>query len=164
MWWKTINHAFSIVYSLINHGFLTNESARRVLSIFYLHTHTHTHTHIHRKCGIRVIFTSCLCENPNERGRAFDSNNELFITRKTRIFIEIAFLTQIKNKNSRTWNRNWRLTRRDLLHQYFQSLSARSLKLKFFWAMRHLSVICSMCSCFLDAIQTRLGSNQLTQI
>ena len=25
-------------------------------------------------------------------------------------------------------------------------------------------MICSMCSCFLDAIQTRLGSNQLTQI
>ena len=27
------------------------------------------------------------------------------ITRKTRIFIEIVFLTQIKNKNSRTWSR-----------------------------------------------------------
>ena len=30
--------------------------------------------------------------------------------------------------------------------------------------MRHLSVIFSMCSCFPDAIQTRLGSNQPTQI
>ena len=24
----------------------------------------------------RVIFTSCLCQNPNERVRAFDTNNE----------------------------------------------------------------------------------------
>jgi len=23
-----------------------------------------------------VVFTSCLCENPNERVRAFDTNNE----------------------------------------------------------------------------------------
>ena len=30
--------------------------------------------------------------------------------------------------------------------------------------MTHLSVICSMCSCFLNAIQTRLDSKQLTQI
>ena len=30
--------------------------------------------------------------------------------------------------------------------------------------MKHLSVICSMCSCFLNAIQTRLASNELTQI
>ena len=30
---------------------------------------------------------------------------ELFITLKTRIFIEIVFITQIKNKNSRTWSR-----------------------------------------------------------
>ena len=29
--------------------------------------------------------------------------------------------------------------------------------------MGHLSVMCSMCSCFLDAIQTRLGSNQQTR-
>ena len=30
--------------------------------------------------------------------------------------------------------------------------------------MRYLSVMCSMCSCFLDAIQTRLSSNQLAQV
>ena len=27
MWRKTINHGFSIVYTLINHGFLTNQCA-----------------------------------------------------------------------------------------------------------------------------------------
>ena len=32
---KTIKHAFSMFYTLIKHGFLTNQSARRVLSIFY---------------------------------------------------------------------------------------------------------------------------------
>ena len=30
---ETINHTFSTAYTLINHGFLTNQSARRVLSI-----------------------------------------------------------------------------------------------------------------------------------
>ena len=33
MWRKTIKHAFSMFYTLIKHGFLTNQSARRVLSI-----------------------------------------------------------------------------------------------------------------------------------
>ena len=31
---KTIKHAFSMFYALIKHGFLTNQSARRVLSRF----------------------------------------------------------------------------------------------------------------------------------
>ena len=31
---KTIKHAFSMFYTLIKHGFLTNQSAHRVLSIF----------------------------------------------------------------------------------------------------------------------------------
>ena len=43
---------------------------------------------------------------------------------------------------------NWRLTRRDLLHQYFSTLWARSFKLKTFSATKHLSVFCLMCSCF----------------
>jgi len=34
MWRKTIKHAFSMFYTLTKHGFLTNQSARRVLSIF----------------------------------------------------------------------------------------------------------------------------------
>jgi len=59
---------------------------------------------------------------------------------------------------------NWRLTRRGLLHQYFQSLSARSLKQKIFKAKRHLSVFYIMRSCFLDAGQTRLGSNHRTNL
>ena len=33
MWSKTIKHAFSMFSTLIKHGFLTNQSARRVLSI-----------------------------------------------------------------------------------------------------------------------------------
>ena len=37
MWRKTIKHAFSMFYTLIKHGFLTNQSARRVLSIFYIY-------------------------------------------------------------------------------------------------------------------------------
>ena len=64
-----------------------------------------------------VLFTSCLCQKPEraryERVRAFDTNNEwikprtkhflcreLFITQNKRIFIELAFWTQIRNKNS----------------------------------------------------------------
>ena len=33
MWRKTIKHVFSMFYTLIKHGFLTNLSARRILSI-----------------------------------------------------------------------------------------------------------------------------------
>ena len=33
MWRKTIKHAFSMFYTLIKDGFLTNQSAHRVLSI-----------------------------------------------------------------------------------------------------------------------------------
>ena len=33
MWRKTIKHVFSMFYTLIKHGFLTNQSAHRVLSI-----------------------------------------------------------------------------------------------------------------------------------
>jgi len=71
-----------------------------------------------------VICTSCLCQKP-ERARYSTSEwgfltqttseynpvqskflcCELLITRKTRIFIEIVFLTQIKSENSHTWRR-----------------------------------------------------------
>ena len=33
MWRKTIKHALSMFYTLIKHGFLTNQSARTILSI-----------------------------------------------------------------------------------------------------------------------------------
>ena len=33
MWQKTIKHAFSVFYTLIKHEFLTNQSARSILSI-----------------------------------------------------------------------------------------------------------------------------------
>ena len=33
MWQKTIKHAFSMFYTLIKHGFLTNQSARTIISI-----------------------------------------------------------------------------------------------------------------------------------
>ena len=72
-----------------------------------------------------------------------------------RIVVRLSFELEVEN---------WRVTRRGLLHQYFQYLSARSLKLKIFNATRHLSVFCLMCSCFLDTAQTRPGSNQPTQI
>ena len=58
---------------------------------------------------------------------------------------------------------NWRLTRRDLLHQYFSTLPACSLKLKTFSITKYLSVVCLMCSCFLDIAKTLLTSNQPTQ-
>ena len=35
MWQKTIKRAFSMFYTLITHGFLTNQSARMVLSILH---------------------------------------------------------------------------------------------------------------------------------
>ena len=44
---------------------------------------------------------------------------------------------------------NWRLTRRDLLYQYFPTLSARSFKLNTLSTTKYLSVFCLMCSCFL---------------
>ena len=33
MWRKTIKHTFSMFYTLIKHGFLTNQSMRSILSI-----------------------------------------------------------------------------------------------------------------------------------
>ena len=33
MWRKAIKHAFSMFYTLIKHGFLTNQSARRVIPV-----------------------------------------------------------------------------------------------------------------------------------
>ena len=33
MWGKTIKYAFSMFYTLVKHGFLTNQSARMVLSV-----------------------------------------------------------------------------------------------------------------------------------
>ena len=74
-----------------------------------------------------VLFTSCLCQKPEqvryERVRAFDTNNEwlkprtkqflcreLFITQNKRIFIELAFWMQIRNKNSLTIEPNANLT------------------------------------------------------
>ena len=39
LWRKTMKHALSMFYTLIKHGFLTNQSARRVLSILYIYTY-----------------------------------------------------------------------------------------------------------------------------
>ena len=52
---------------------------------------------------------------------------------------------------------NCRLTLRDLLHQYFQDLSARSLNQK-------VLVLLSVFFFFLEHVETRLGSIQPTQI
>ena len=37
---------------------------------------------------------------------------------------------------------NWRSTHQDLLHQFFPTFSARSLKLKTFSITKHVSVVC----------------------
>ena len=49
MWRKTIKHAFSMFYTLIKHGFLTNQSARRVLSILYIYTYIYISDWIYKK-------------------------------------------------------------------------------------------------------------------
>ena len=36
IWRTTLKHAFSVFYALIKHGFLTNQSARRVLPTLLL--------------------------------------------------------------------------------------------------------------------------------
>ena len=77
----------------------------------------------HRKCGLRGcvhelfvwkperegtrewgLLTQTTSEYIKARTKQF-LRRELFITRNTRIFIEIVFLTKIKNQNSRTWTR-----------------------------------------------------------
>ena len=68
-----------------------------------------------------------------ERVRAFDTNNELFITRKTRILIEIVFLTQIKNKNSRTWNRKLAINSSRSVAPIFSVSLSSFLETKFFF-------------------------------
>ena len=77
----------------------------------------------HRKCGVRGFIHELFVSKPEraryERVRAFDTNNEwikprtkhflcreLFITQNRRIFIELAFWTQIGNKNSLTTEPN----------------------------------------------------------
>lgn len=51
------------------------------------------------------------------------------------IFLRLSFKLEVEINFKK-----WRLTRRDLLHQYFPTLSARSLKLKTFSITKHLSV------------------------
>ena len=77
----------------------------------------------HRKCFVRGFIHELFVSKPEraryERVRAFDTNNEwikprtkhflcreLFITQNRRIFIELAFWTQIGNKNSLTTEPN----------------------------------------------------------
>ena len=38
MWRKRIKHAFSVFYTLVKHGFLTNQSKCRVLFILYVYS------------------------------------------------------------------------------------------------------------------------------
>ena len=45
MWRKTIKRAFSMFYTLIKHGFLTNQSERSMLSILYIYIYIHTYIH-----------------------------------------------------------------------------------------------------------------------
>ena len=96
-------------------------------------------------CNILYLFTSCLCQKPEraryERVRAFDTNNswikprtkhflcrELFITQNKRIFIELPFWTQIRNKNSLTIEPN-------------ANLISFNKKVRFAWFARDARVI-----------------------
>ena len=54
-----------------------------------------------------VLFTSCLCQKPCTKHFLCC---ELFITQNNRIFIELAFRTQIRNKNSLTTEANANLS------------------------------------------------------
>ena len=48
MWRKTIKHDFCMFYTLIKHGFLTNQSARRVLYIYvYIYIHIYIYIYIY---------------------------------------------------------------------------------------------------------------------
>ena len=134
----------------------------------------------HRKCGVRGCIHELFVWKPErarcERVRPFHTKNEwiqpctkqllcreLFITLKTRIFIEIVFITQIKNKNSRTWSRKVAINTSTSLAPIFSISLSSFLESNIF-----LSNKTSLCGLlyvfFLDAIQTRLGSNQLTQV
>ena len=48
--WRKTKHAFSMFYTLIKHGFLTNQSAHSILSILciyiYIYIYIYTHTNI----------------------------------------------------------------------------------------------------------------------
>ena len=70
----------------------------------------------------------------------------------------------LKQKTSAMWVRIVLRLSFELLFElevenWLLTLSARSLKLETFSGTKHLSVFSLMCSCFLDAVQTLLGSN-----
>ena len=46
MWRKTIKHPFSMFYTLIKHGFLTDQSARKILSILYIYIYIYIYESI----------------------------------------------------------------------------------------------------------------------
>ena len=93
-----------------------------------------------------------------ELARAFDTNNswiqpraphflwrELFVTRKTRFFIEIVFLTrQIKNKNSRTWSRKLAINTSTSLAPIFSISLSSFLETKIFLSDK-TSLWCARC-------------------
>ena len=91
----------------------------------------------HRMCGVQGLYARVVCvKNPNERG----TQHENFHWNKKK--------TQIKTKTHALGAQNWRWTRWHLMHQYFQSRSALSLKVIFF-----LSNETSLCD-LLDVLRT----------
>ena len=54
MWRKTIKHAFSMFYTLIKRGFLSNQSARRILSILYIYIY-HFVQHDQGFCFFKLV-------------------------------------------------------------------------------------------------------------
>ena len=113
-----------------------------------------------------VLFTSCLCQKPSlartSLVRVFDTNNswikpctkhflcrELFITQNKIIFIELAFRTQIRNKNSLTTEANanlsYSITKYDLhdLHEMHEWLAWKRLCAIVDWLYFHMWNSCT---------------------
>ena len=88
-----------------------------------------------------VLFTSCLWIQP--RTKHFLCR-ELFITRKTRIFLEIVFWTQIRNKNSlQTIEPNANLISTYDMHELHERLAWKGLYAIFDWLYFHTWKSCT---------------------
>ena len=81
------------------------------------------------------------------------------MTRKTRIFVEIVFLTQIENKNSRTWRRKLAInTSSTSLAPILFSISLSSfLETKFF--LSNETSLCDLLDVFLFSFHFWAATN-----
>ena len=65
MWRKTVKHAFCMFYTLIKDGFLTNQSARRVLSILQIYVYIYIYIHIHYELKETFVLFLQIAESYN---------------------------------------------------------------------------------------------------